>query len=303
MARDHQGSISHLPVETRLGHLSGESVYYTPEVAGIVDGILGGVDIAQAHLDMVRDSIAETLTNTAVNNSDTKQFLLQSEVPSTVADAIDHLRQDTATVQDKLRILASAMCPEVGSLELARCHHFLGNNKDEEGRMAWLVGEGMGQYGIETLSTELHKIHIHDCHIDPGTGLVTAAVVSLKETISSTGTGIGVRHRLKSYINVAQLGDLMEPRSGYGGSIEDQKTQLQRLLRRPLGSVDQKRLDPVVPTGSPSAFSISRYIGKHPEHLLTSIYYGFRERSTQEVSSSSSTPMGRAAVESANNLR
>lgn len=164
------------------------------------------------------------------------------------------------------------------------------------------IDPGMGIYGIETptRSPRLHKIRIHTSYRDGETGLITWAIISIKETISSTDR-VGVRHRLKSYINVPDLESGMEHRTGYGGSVDEQRLQLQRLLARGLKNKEpyQQQMGGLemfcVPVGSPSADNVMRYMSRHPEHLLTSIYYGFRPQDvTHEPTSleDGKTPIG-----------
>lgn len=280
----------------RCGNFPGEDRYYTPEMGDAIDDILHEVAIDPTHKSMVHNSIAETLSHLATENAIATNQLLSYPVEGaeqSVQDILERLQNNNASVADKLRLLESDFCPDVYSLELARCHHFMENKSLEEGAMARLVTDGLRDVDIESLPhvPGLHKVKIQANYIDPEKEQVSGAIVAIKENISSTENGVSVRHRRKSYIDIAKIEELIVPREEYGGSLEDQKKQIRRQLRRPQGTC--------LSVDSSVAATVVQYIEKYPDHLLTSIYYGFRPE--QEQGSVPQRPhfTGPAAVRSA----
>ena len=75
--------------------------------------------------------------------------------PEGVRGILDLLRQDKATVGDRLAILKSNIAPDVNSLELGRVHHFMQSDEktlDEEREIAHLIGKGISSVELESKS-------------------------------------------------------------------------------------------------------------------------------------------------------
>lgn len=249
----------------KMGVFPESDCYVTPDKWEVIDKILAQSNIALEHRDMVGVSIAETMTHLAVENTAAEGVLSLYFSDGPESDALDRLRQGQATVADKLRILQSDIVAMSGvnSLELGRCHHFLQDEQEAERQIVDLVNEGIAEMDFrELLPRTLHKMRVHGrCYSDEEKTTISGIVISMKENIATKGD-ISVRHRSKAYLSTEEIMKFNQSDE----DIDVQWKRLQRQLKR--GCIDTDTL---------VAANIKKAILSHPENMLTSIYYGFRE--------------------------
>jgi hypothetical protein len=268
--------------EQRRGCFPGEDAYYLPSDTRVRE-ILQQVEsrgLPPAHQNAIKAAVGETLTHQTIENARAEARLREEVTNEDVSEdqraALDRLREDDASVADRLAILASRVAPDVDSLELGRVYHFM--NPDvlpEERVLTRMISDGIEESGFEGKTPALHKVHVHDIMHSPSLeGGVTGAIVSVKVTVAgSEDSGVLVRHRLKAYVPIEELTKRISPYDGYGGSVEEQELRMQRVLRKTRES-SQAYLEP----SSLIAGDILDTVLEHPENWLTSIYYGCRQR-------------------------
>ena len=266
------------PSELKKGSLKGLDrpfLAQDSDVQTVFDKI-GSLDLESCHIDMIESSVAETLTHLAIENKGAENaFCNEYDIfPEGVRGILDLLRQDKATVGDRLAILKSNIAPDVNSLELGRVHHFMQSDEktlDEEREIAHLIGKGISSVELESKSPELHKIRVHDTVTEKGK--VTGMIISIKMTIAED-QNLLVRHRLKAYVPIEALESQIIPHEGYGGSKEEQILHMQRRL----GRVKSNTPEPHLEIGSMLSNDLVDAVLKNPDKWLTSIYYGCRRR-------------------------
>lgn len=286
------------PSNSKTGHLSEGDLYYVRSVQDEVSAVLDGKNLPGGQRGVVEGSIAETLTHLAIEN-ETATFQLNprdgdgrimDDVKPEMLDSLDRLQAGRASVYDKLRILSDQdYRPKVRSLELARCHHFLGNDVESEEVAAWLVREGIANLNRDANDSlsSFHKLKIHDRSTNRQ-GEIDGIIVSVKENLYEDEAGLKVRHRRKAFLSVKAIEDTIEPYEGYGGTKEQQLIRLQRHLKMPKGST--------LPADSSVISNIVWCINNYPESVLTSIYYAFRPELPQYGRQHLVRPLGEDAI-------